>query len=206
MPTLVTTDAAHTVLKKNATALRYTAYGHHSHNLGIAFTGVLWEQALLGYLLGHGYRLYMPTLMRFNAVDDHSPFHEGGIHGYAYCQGDPVNLIDPQGTVPVAVLKAMSRIARLNKSKPWTMKAAARAIERNKIPYRGLGHAKRLRPPPPDQVHIKPVQRVVGVPRQPATPSHPALVTQAPPHPAQVSVISFAGGDLQRLLASWPRH
>ncbi|EIC85448.1 RHS repeat-associated core domain-containing protein [Serratia sp. M24T3] len=47
--------------------------------------------------LGNGYRAYNPILMRFNSPDSWSPFGEGGINPYAYCDGDPVNLSDPSG-------------------------------------------------------------------------------------------------------------
>lgn len=49
------------------------------------------------YLLGHGYRVYNPVLMRFNSPDSLSPFAEGGINTYAYCAGDPVNHSDRSG-------------------------------------------------------------------------------------------------------------
>ncbi|WP_397457346.1 RHS repeat-associated core domain-containing protein, partial [Pseudomonas versuta] len=35
--------------------------------------------------------------MRFHSRDSLSPFGEGGLNGYAYCAGDPVNRIDPSG-------------------------------------------------------------------------------------------------------------
>jgi len=36
-------------------------------------------------------------LMRFNSPDKLSPFGEGGLNTYSYCQGDPVNRVDPSG-------------------------------------------------------------------------------------------------------------
>lgn len=43
------------------------------------------------------YRAYNPVLMRFHGPDSLSPFAKGGLNAYAYCHGDPVNLVDPTG-------------------------------------------------------------------------------------------------------------
>jgi RHS repeat-associated protein len=63
----------------------------------LGFNGALLEQRLECYLLGNGYRAYMPKLMRFNGPDSLSPFGRGGLNAYAYCSGDPVNRTDPSG-------------------------------------------------------------------------------------------------------------
>jgi hypothetical protein len=39
-------------------------------------------------------------LRRFYSADKLSPFGAGGVNAYAYCQGDPVNNVDPSGAVP----------------------------------------------------------------------------------------------------------
>lgn len=59
----------------------------------------------MGYLLGNGYRLYNPILMRFCSPDSFSPFMI--MNSYAYCEGDPVNSSDPSGHmgVPMSALK-----------------------------------------------------------------------------------------------------
>jgi RHS repeat-associated protein len=56
-----------------------------------------------GYLLGNGYRMYIPALMRFSSGDSVSPFGGGGINSYAYCGADPINHIDPSGHISFAV-------------------------------------------------------------------------------------------------------
>lgn len=61
------------------------------------FNGQLLEPRTGHYLLGSGYRAYNPVLMHFNNPDALSPFARGGLNAYAYCLGDPVNLLDPDG-------------------------------------------------------------------------------------------------------------
>lgn len=67
-----------------------------------AFNGQFMEARLGAYLLGNGYRLYNPALMRFQSSDSESPFGSGGFNTYAYCKGDPVNHSDPTGHFPGA--------------------------------------------------------------------------------------------------------
>lgn len=57
------------------------------------------------YLLGNGYRAYNPALMVFMGADQHSPFGKGGLNGYAYCNGDPVNQQDPTGEAGALIMK-----------------------------------------------------------------------------------------------------
>ncbi|EMQ2878857.1 RHS repeat-associated core domain-containing protein [Vibrio navarrensis] len=63
----------------------------------MGFNGKRQDPVTQLYSLGHGYRAYNPTLMRFHANDSQSPFGKGGHNGYAYCLGDPVNRHDPSG-------------------------------------------------------------------------------------------------------------
>ncbi|WP_082056496.1 RHS repeat-associated core domain-containing protein [Pseudomonas sp. 10-1B] len=102
--------------------LAYTPYGHHSPVSGyLGFNGERLDSVTLHYLLGNGYRGFNPVLMRFNSSDNMSPFGQGGLNSYAYCQGDPVNLHDPSGHF--ALGKFFSRIFRAfsGKSKPKTV-------------------------------------------------------------------------------------
>ncbi|ULH12430.1 RHS repeat-associated core domain-containing protein [Serratia marcescens] len=70
----------------------------------LGFNGERTDPALGSYHLGNGYRLYNPTLRRFTAPDDMSPFGAGGINPYAYCEGDPINNTDPTGHSPLSTI------------------------------------------------------------------------------------------------------
>lgn len=49
-------------------------------------------------MLGNGNRVFSPWLMKFQSPDDLSPFEQGGLNAYAYCEGDPVNYLDSTGS------------------------------------------------------------------------------------------------------------
>ncbi|MFF7707800.1 RHS repeat-associated core domain-containing protein [Pseudomonas sp. NPDC007930] len=89
----------------------YSAYGSHhqaegsaSHALG--FNGEPRDAARDAYLLGRGYRLYLPGLMSFNRPDSESPFGAGGLNPYRYAQGNPIMLHDPSGHAPMPIWTA----------------------------------------------------------------------------------------------------
>lgn len=101
---LLACDWANTVTGRTTaegtTTFAHTPFGHRSPETdeddGTGFNGQHQERHG-GYLLGHGYRAYRPTLGRFNAPDSYSPFGSGGLNCYAYCRGEPVNRSDPSG-------------------------------------------------------------------------------------------------------------
>lgn len=82
-------------------ARAYTAFGHSSGAATplcpLGFNGEATEPDTGWQLLGNGYRAYNPLLARFHSPDNLSPFEEGGLNAYAYCEGDPVNFTDPTG-------------------------------------------------------------------------------------------------------------
>lgn len=63
----------------------------------IGFNGERQDAITKKYHLGNGARMYNPSLMRFHAADNMSPFGKGGLNSYAYALGDPVNNRDPSG-------------------------------------------------------------------------------------------------------------
>ncbi|QCI10927.1 RHS repeat-associated core domain-containing protein [Pseudomonas putida] len=80
---------------------RYTAHGAEPGQASPAdnpfgYTGER-REPLSGWYIPAGYRPYDPLLMIFLAPDSESPFGRGGLNAYAYCGGDPVNRIDPDG-------------------------------------------------------------------------------------------------------------
>jgi RHS repeat-associated protein len=80
---------------------RYTAHGGEQDvpvatDLSFGFAGER-REPLTGWYIPAGYRPYDPLLMIFLAPDSLSPFGRGGLNAYAYCAGDPVNRIDPDG-------------------------------------------------------------------------------------------------------------
>ncbi|MFJ3789610.1 RHS repeat-associated core domain-containing protein [Kitasatospora sp. NPDC090091] len=102
--TLLATDGTQTV-HMAATAdgqehYAFTPYGQRpvaaTRSLP-GFTGRPSDPVTGAHHLGNGTRTYNPAILRFNTPDTLSPFGAGGINPYAYCQGDPVNRIDPSG-------------------------------------------------------------------------------------------------------------
>lgn len=52
--------------------------------------------------------------MRFHSPDNMSPFGEGGLNAYVYCEGDPVNFVDPEGHSFFSALRnGLRRFGRL---------------------------------------------------------------------------------------------
>jgi len=96
---LLAVSKENSVLKGNR-ARSYNAYGFDdltSRQSLIGFNGEARDDVVGCDLLGNGTRAYSPVLMRFLSPDNMSPFAEGGINAYAYCEGDPTNFKDPSG-------------------------------------------------------------------------------------------------------------
>ena len=99
----------HSVSPQGRRAQTYSPYGYHPVQHGLpspqGFNGERPEAVTGHYLLGQGYRAFNPVLMRFNSPDSWSPFGKGGTNAYAYCKGDPINHVDPDGHLTLYPLK-----------------------------------------------------------------------------------------------------
>lgn len=81
----------------------YTPFGHQP----LREQDPVCRQSILGFngehVLGEtqlyplAERLYDPAMRQFLSQDSWSPFGNGGLNAYHYCQGDPINLHDPSG-------------------------------------------------------------------------------------------------------------
>lgn len=88
---------------------RYTPYGFRSETSALpGYTGEIIDPITGWYFLGNGYRVYNPVLMRFHSPDSLSPFGEGGLNPYTYCDGDPINYSDPTGHMSAANIILLS--------------------------------------------------------------------------------------------------
>ena len=110
---IVATDQAGSLVTGKAEAslpISYLPYGFsgcYEGALLLGFAGLGFDTVSTGYLAGNGHRLYNAALGRFTGPDELSPFGEGGLNAYAYCQGDPVNRIDRAGRSPTGLMKSL---------------------------------------------------------------------------------------------------
>ena len=115
-------------------AQAYSPFGHHPIGTslnGAGFNGERPEPLTGHYLLGQGYRAFNPVLMRFNSPDSWSPFGEGGINAYAYCDNDPLNKVDPTGHFP-NIWKGLKNIftSRVYSKKKLVTKVSADVLKK----------------------------------------------------------------------------
>ncbi|WP_122265369.1 MULTISPECIES: RHS repeat-associated core domain-containing protein [Pseudomonas syringae group] len=115
---LLATDQQQSVIVAQGSAFAYTPYGHRHPSAGSmslpGYAGQRVDPVTGHYLLGNGYRAFNPVLMRFNSPDSLSPFGEGGVNAYGYCEGDPVNWVDLTGSTPT-LMKGLLRAFKIMK-------------------------------------------------------------------------------------------
>jgi len=109
---LLQTDTAGSILAlqqiRDLQTMAYSPYGHPgagNRESLLGFNGQKPDSVTGGYLLGNGNRLYSPVLKRFTRADTLSPFEEGGLNAYCYCEGDPINYHDPLGQSSLILFK-----------------------------------------------------------------------------------------------------
>ncbi|MFA7891824.1 RHS repeat-associated core domain-containing protein [Pseudomonas putida] len=118
---LLAVEGSGTVLQADCAGQReshnYTAYGYDpklpSPLTLLGFNGEILIVLDVDYALGQGHRCFNPVRMRFNTPDRLSPFEAGGLNAYCYCEGDPVNHVDPSGK--------MKKIPRSNRPSARTI-------------------------------------------------------------------------------------
>jgi len=102
--------------------INYNPYGYSTALIqrpySSGFNGAYLDIHTQCYHLGQGYRAYSPALRRFTSPDFISPFERGGINAYAYCNGDPVNRIDPTGAWGLAALRRNLKVGMKSPTKP----------------------------------------------------------------------------------------
>ena len=151
-----------------------------SDPLFIGFTGAFEDPLTCGYPLGNGYRWYLPTLMRFNAADELSPFDDGGPNPYVYCGDDPVNHRDPTGHARLGVLtRPFSRGAgEFDAMAREPAQDAPIAVEHTGRPSAdGLPAYEMGRPPP---AYRETESRAEPPPPYMATDPHPSFARELP--------------------------
>jgi len=119
---LLQVDHANSILGIPPDFMAYSPYGHLNRNDFkelLAFNGQRYDPIAQGYLLGNGYRLFSPRLMRFCSQDSLSPFERGGLNAYAYCKSDPVNNVDPTGhsLIPSFLRKSPQQLVKYRTKK-----------------------------------------------------------------------------------------
>ena len=142
-------------------AQAYSPFGFHPLDAllnVVGFNGERPDPVTGHYLLGQGYRAFNPVLMRFNNPDSWSPFGEGGINAYAYCDNNPSNLNDPSGHFP-NLIKAfknmfMGRVPK--RLHPTVSKARTPTPPQIKIYERQM---TRTTPPSMSDEPVKPLSR-----------------------------------------------
>lgn len=83
------------------------------NEINVAYIGQRRSAVSGHYLLGNGYREFNPVLKQFASQDNLSPFGAGGVHGFAYCGGNPANWTDPSGHLLWELILISSRVVRV---------------------------------------------------------------------------------------------
>lgn len=194
----------------------------------LRFAGELRDPVSSGYALGNGYRWYLPSIMRFNAPDDWSPFGRGGVNPYAYCGCDPINFGDPSGHVlmrlnefflpeadDVHVESVLDIGRRLDRAMPASGHSEADMSSSmwDSTPSMSTAavHASRpstpaLSPEPPRSPIVRAPADSPGAAVSEAVPSTSSGIAEPPPTGSTFTFKSLLEEALSRPLGGLPRH
>ncbi|UVN47079.1 RHS repeat-associated core domain-containing protein [Pseudomonas mosselii] len=176
-------------------AATYTPYGLETALQScLGFTGQLRATGLQGYLLGNGYRLYSTIFMRFHSPDSLSPFLEGGINCYVYCNGDPVNFSDPTGHMLRSSSPGRhSRAGNINRRTSESEMSPSQTLEAMMAQFDRL--------PPPDTNAVPPPRNAVHGASSPITVTGPNS-SAALPNRESIKASMKAAVDQRRATAT----
>ena len=107
---LIYQDSAGSIIgrfySKATVSLMYAPFGYSARETALEsllrYNGERLDSLVNGYFLGNGERLFSVVRPGFLSYDSPgSPFGNGGLNGYAYCGGDPINHNDPSGKMRI---------------------------------------------------------------------------------------------------------
>ncbi|MFU2326184.1 RHS repeat-associated core domain-containing protein [Pseudomonas sp. NFX98] len=117
----------------------YSAYGYSADDAttdsGLGYNGELRDLTTGHYILGKGYRVFSPQMMRFYSPDSWSPFGEGGVNAYGYVAGNPVMHSDPTGHFKQLAILLLGTL--MQAPDPSTVGRAARNLSQIDDPLAG---------------------------------------------------------------------
>ncbi|MDF3929714.1 hypothetical protein D3C76_710460 [compost metagenome] len=157
---LLSIDRANSVLGILHEAVSLSPYGYlppQAIKTLILFNGQWRDPFSQMDILGNGHRPFNTTLRRFCAPDLlQSPFGDGGVNSYAYCENDPINKIDSSGQASTLIIRALKGLGNAvgfrtpSRNRPTAPNRPATQVSNNysAAPRRRPNEGRPLPPPP----------------------------------------------------------